>query len=187
MKKMKTLFEREFENHNVIKCLDKVQEGCEWVLAGEGTATEKFDGTCCMINDGRMYRRYDYKKGRTLPEGAIPCQEEADPVTGHWPHWIECKEDNPADKYHIQAFKKLIVNENGTYELIGKHEQGNPYHLDDDILIRHGNRVLDVPRTYNGIKQYLKEHEIEGIVFYRGNGEMCKIKRTDFGFHWNRK
>ena len=40
---------------------------------------------------------------------------------------------------------------------------------------------------YEGIKQYLEEHYIEGIVFYRGNGEMCKIKRSDFGFEWNRK
>lgn len=26
---MKTLFERQFENHQVVKCLNKVQEGCE--------------------------------------------------------------------------------------------------------------------------------------------------------------
>ena len=25
------------------------------------------------------------------------------------------------------------------------------------------------------------------LFFYRGNGEMCKIKRSDFGFEWNRK
>ena len=33
-------------------------------------------------------------------------------------------------------------------------------------------------------KEYLKNNYIEGIVFYRGNGEMCKIKRSDFGFRW---
>ena len=32
MKKMFTLFERQFENHKIIKCLNKVHEGCEWVL-----------------------------------------------------------------------------------------------------------------------------------------------------------
>ena len=35
-----------------------------------------------------------------------------------------------------------------------------------------------------GIKEYLSAHEIEGIVWHRGNGEMCKIKRSDFGFEW---
>ena len=61
------LFERQFENHEVKKCLNKVHEGCEWVLNGEGYPTEKLDGTCCMIKDNQLYRRYDYKEGRTLP------------------------------------------------------------------------------------------------------------------------
>ena len=60
--------------------------------------------------------------------------------------------------------------------------------MDIDILEKHGKRILkDVPRDYKGIKQYLENHYIEGIVFYRGNGEMCKIKRSDFSFEWNRK
>ena len=37
------------------------------------------------------------------------------------------------------------------------------------------------------LKKYLEEHYIEGIVFYRGNGEMVKLKRSDFGFNWNRQ
>ncbi len=36
-------------------------------------------------------------------------------------------------------------------------------------------------------KRQFENHYIEGTVFYRGNGEMCKIKRSDFGFEWNRK
>ncbi len=84
--------------------------------------------------------------------------------------------------------KKNDNLENGTYELIGKHINGNPYNLDTDILEKHGMRILEnVPRNYEGIKEYLKSHYIEGIVFYRGNGEMCKIKRSDFSFEWNRR
>ena len=123
-----------------------------------------------------------------MPEGAIPCQEKADEITGHFPHWVLCDENNPADQYHIKAFKEKDVLQNGTYELIGKHFQGNPYELEDDKLEKHGERILEgVPRTYEGIKQYLEAHLIEGIVFYRGNGEMCKIKRSDFGFEWNKR
>ncbi len=40
----------------------------------------------------------------------------------------------------------------------------------------------DVSRVYEGIKKYLEEHYIEGIAFCKGNGEMCKIKKSDFGF-----
>lgn len=188
MKKMPSLFEREFKNHKVEKCLNKIHEGCEWVINGEGYATEKIDGTCCWINNNKIYKRFDYKKGRKLPEGAIPCQEKADEITGHFPHWVLCDEDNPADKYHIQAFNQRKEWENGTYELIGKHFQGNPYNLENDVLEKHGIRILEnVPRDYDGIRDYLENNYIEGIVFYRGNGEMCKIKRSDFGFEWNNR
>ncbi len=188
MKKMPTLFEREFENHNVVKCSNKVHEGCEWVISGEGYATEKLDGTCCMIQNDKIYKRYDLKKGRILPQNAIPCQEKADPITGHFPHWVLCDENNPSDKWHIQAFREKNNWSNGTYELIGKHINGSPMNMEVDILEKHGERILkEVPRTYEGIKKYLKDNYIEGIVFYRGNGEMCKIKRTDFGFEWNKK
>lgn len=187
MKKMKTLFERQFENHKITKCLNKVQEGCEWVINGEGYATEKIDGTCCLIQDNILYKRFDYKTGRKLPKGAIPCQEKADEITGHFPHWVKVDEKNPSDKYHIQAFKEKDNWENGTYELIGKHIQGNPYNLENDVLEKHGLRILEnVPRDYQGLKEYLEKHYIEGIVFYRSNGEMVKLKRSDFGFNWNR-
>ena len=156
---------------------------------GEGFATEKIDGTCCLIKNGKIYRRYDFKKGRTLPQGAIPCQEKPDPITGHFPHWLLCTKDDPNAKYYLEEFERQKNDnlEEGTYELIGKHINGNPYNLDTDILEKHGKRILEnIPRDYEGIKQYLENHYIEGIVFYRGNGEMCKIKRSDFGFEWNR-
>lgn len=185
MKKMKSLFKRQFENYKVAKCLNEVEPECKWVLEGKGYATEKLDGTCCLIKDGKIYRRYDYKIGRKLPTGAIPCQEQADLITGHFPHWLLCtKEDNNA-KYHLEAFNRQNNLENGTYELIGKHINNNPYQLENDILVKHGSIILqNVPRSYEGIKNYLKEHYIEGIVFY-DNSKMCKVKRSDFGFDWN--
>lgn len=192
MKKMKTLFKRTFEGHNVANTLNEVTEGCEWVIDGEGIATRKIDGTCCLIQDGKVYARFDYKPGRKLPEGAIPCQDKADEITGHFPHWVEVK-DQPQYKWHKEAFEDAIKNgellENGTYELIGVHFQGNPEHVEKgDKLVRHGSIVLDnVPRTFAGIKEYLRSNEMEGIVFHRENGDMCKIKRTDFNFEWNGK
>lgn len=171
----------------IVKCLNEIEPECFWVIEGEGYATEKLDGTCCLIKDGNIYRRYDYKPGRKLPQNAIPCQEKADDITGHFPHWLLCKKDEPNDKYHIEAYlKQKDYLTDGTYELIGKHFNSNPYNLDEDILEKHGQRILEnVPRTYEGIKEYLQNNYIEGIVFYRENGEMCKIKRSDFGFEWN--
>ena len=52
MKKIPTLFERVFENHKKVGILPNVTPGMEWVLEGEGVATEKIDGSCCAIIDG---------------------------------------------------------------------------------------------------------------------------------------
>ena len=186
MKKMKTLFTRHFVNHKIVGIDTVPAEGCEWVLKGEGVATRKLDGTCCLVKDGVLFARFDWKKGRKLPQGAIPCQEQPDSVTGSFPHWIPVTDDNQF-KWHRLSFEKLEDKVDGTFELIGKHINGNPEGIEDgDILVRHGSIILDdVPRTFEGIKEFLRTHEIEGIVFHRENGEMCKIKRTDFGFDWN--
>lgn len=194
MKKIKTLFERVIVNHEIVAILPNVAEGCEWVMKGEGIATRKLDGTACMVKDGKLYARYDFytivhgkrKKQRVLPDGAIPCQDRPDEITGHFPHWVPV-DTKPEYKWHRIAFEQQTGLEDGTYELIGVHFKRNPEQIESgDILIKHGSIILDnIPRTFEGIREFLKTHDIEGIVFHRENGDMCKIKRTDFGFMWN--
>ena len=189
MKKIPTLFEREFQNHKVIGITSKVNPGLEWVLEGKGVATEKIDGSCTAFIDGELYKRYDAKKGRKAPEGAIPCCDP-DPITGHHPHWVRVDIRNPvpADKWFVEAYKNSIVIygflTSGTYEAVGVHFQGNPHRYDCDMLVKHGETILDVPRTFEGIKQYLTDHYIEGIVFWLDGEPRCKIKRSDFGLEW---
>lgn len=191
MKKIPTLFEREFRDHKVVAVKPIVTSGLEWVLNGEGIATVKYDGSCCAILNGKFYKRYDAKKGKQPPAGAIPCQPDPDPITGHWPHWIEVKRDDPADKWYISALDYSLemdcfdVLENATYEAIGKHFQGNPYKMGIDFLVKHGDYIIkDCPRSYDGISGYLRKAHIEGIVFWKDGVPRCKIKRSDFGFPW---
>ena len=187
MKKIPTLFERQFENHKVIRITPKITKGMEWVFNGEGTATVKIDGSCCAIIDGELYKRYDAKKGKKVPDGAIPCCEP-DKITGHHPHWLKCNKDNPADKWFITAFENSKPTKDGTYEAIGVHFQGNPYHLSNDILERHGERIIEnIDRSFEGIKEFLRNNYIEGIVFWKDGEPKCKIKRSDFGFEWGNK
>lgn len=189
MKKMKTLFKRVFEGHKIVNIINEVDSDNQWVIDGEGIATRKLDGTCCMIKDSKLYARFDMKPGRELPEGAIPCQEEADCITGHFPHWIPIASGDKRYKWHLKALENQPNLADGTYELIGEHFNKNPEHITSgDKFVRHGSIILDdVPRTFEGIKEYLMNNNIEGIVFHRNNGDMCKIKRTDFGFSWNGK
>lgn len=190
MKKIPTLFERTFENHKVVRITDKVYPGMEWVLEGEGIATIKLDGSCTAIINGGFYKRFD-ARGKKIPKGAIPCGEP-DPVTGHFPHWVKVDPENSSDRWFVRAYIESVPIgrgrlEDGTYEAIGLHFQGNPYELENDFLVKHGENIIDVPRTFEGIKKYLEDNRIEGIVFWKDGEPQCKIKRSDFGFEWNGK
>lgn len=187
MKKIPTLFKREFESHSVVNISDEITPGFEWVLSGEGIATVKWDGACCAIIDGEFYKRYDAKHGKPVPSGAIKCQESPDPVTGHMPCWIKCDRSNPADKWFRAAFDEAKPTEDWTYEAIGPHFQSNPYHLEYDILKPHGRDIIEVERSFNGIRSYLETHSIEGIVFWKDGKPRCKIKSKDFGIDWRSK
>lgn len=183
MKKIPTLFKRNYENHRVVGITDEITEGMEWVLQNEGIATVKLDGSCCAIINGEFYKRYDAKKGRKPPEGAIPCCE-ADPITGHHPHWVKVDFDDPANKWYVNAYENTHYLPDGTYEAVGVHFQGNPYNLTKDFLVRHGEQQVEVERSFEGIKQYLTEHYVEGLVFWKDGCPKCKIKRSDFGLSW---
>ena len=191
MKKMLTLFQREFDHHRVVKITDQLTSPeLAWVLAGEGIATEKIDGACCALIGGQFYKRYDAKKNKQgilkqPPVGAIPC-DVPDPVTGHWPHWVPVDEASAADQWFIAA-KANTPGEltDGTYEAIGPHFNGNPHQLEQDMLVRHGEKIIQLEnRSFEGIRTYLEQHCIEGIVFWKDGMPGCKIKRRDFGFDW---
>lgn len=49
MKKIPTLFERDYKDHKVVGIKPVVTDGMEWVLNGKGIATIKIDGSCCAI------------------------------------------------------------------------------------------------------------------------------------------
>ena len=183
MRKIISLFKRNYETDWLVR--DEVVEGAEWVLAGEGTPTRKFDGTCCMVRGGKLYKRYDVRKGRTAPPLFEPAQEP-DATTGHWPGWIPVGE-GPDDKWHREAFTGCQLDD-GTYELVGPKVQGNPENLSVHLLVKHGrDRLPDCPRTFHEIRNFLVNYQlpngagVEGIVWHHPDGRMVKIKTRDFG------
>lgn len=186
MKKIPTLFKRVFDD-GAVYITKEVTPGCEWVLEGKGEATEKVDGSAVARINGIWYKRFDAKKGRRVPSGSIACSPRPDPITGSWPHWALADMKNPSNRWLSAAIVNTpwIGDEDGTFELVGKHIQKNPYGLDAEYLERHGRiKIHDCPRTFDGIKEYLRTHEIEGIVWWLDGEPRCKIKRRDFDFEW---
>lgn len=181
MKKISTLFKK--DPSDLGRVINEVNPENQWVFDGEGVPTRKFDGTACAIIGGKLYKRYDVKKGKQVPDGAIPCQD-ADEITGHWPHWVRCDRNNPADQYHFEAFdseSKPLPDR--TYELCGPKIQKNPEGFDKHILVPHGKNILDITDfSFEAIKAYLEVTDIEGIVFHHwAKGFLCKIRKSDFG------
>lgn len=192
MKKISTLFKK--DPNDLGRVINGVNPENEWVIKGEGVATRKFDGTAAAIINGELYRRYDVKKGKSVPPDAIPCQEP-DLITGHWPHWVKCDKGNKEDKYFFEGFNNLIKDSiqfyypladtalDGTYELCGPKVQGNPENFDSHRLVNHkySNVVVPDKLTFENIKTLLTHFDIEGIVFHHPDGRMCKIRKSDFG------
>lgn len=188
---------------------NEVTEGCEWVIQGEGIATRKWDGTCCLIRGGQVYKRYDakvYIPSGTVPEvvpttdleGVIlsrglalrkplpPGFEPADvpdAVTGHWPGWLLVDPNKPEDRWHAEAMRNdaRILDKEGTYELCGPKIGGNPENLQYHTFIRHGEQIeTNVPHTFSGLSEFLKSYVGEGIVWHHPDGRMAKLRRKDF-------
>ena len=106
MKKIGTLFKK--DPNDLGRVINEINPENQWVFDGEAIATRKFDGTATAIINGELYKRYDVKKGRQVPDGAIPCQE-ADAITGHHPHWLKCDRNKNEDKYFFEGFDTLEV------------------------------------------------------------------------------
>ena len=180
MKKIPSLFYRNYSRDRLVR--DEVVHGSEWVINGEGVATRKWDGTACLVRGGRIYKRYDAKRGRVPPTGFEPCQEP-DAATDHWPGWIPVAIGGKAD----QPFRESFHGErDGTYELCGPKINGNPEGFESHVLVPHGLRSIpDCPRDFEGLRQFFERADIEGVVWHHPDGRMVKIKAKDFGLRRN--
>jgi hypothetical protein len=189
MKKIASLFQRNYEGDRQVR--DEVVPGSEWVVAGEGVATRKWDGMAVMVKGGEVFKRYDAKAGRTPPSDFIPAQPAADPQSGHWPGWIPATGSDSAWVIEgVEWGRKNLFGSgavpDGTYEVcgpkIGTRHGANPEGLTEHILVPHGrDKLPDSPRTFLALREYLLANVIEGIVWHHTDGRMAKIKAADFG------
>lgn len=181
MKKTLSLFQRNYDGDRLVR--DELVPGAEWVAAGEGVATRKHDGTCCMWRDGMLWKRHELKAGKAAPAG-FEAAQAPDSVTGDTPGWVPIG-DGPDDARHREAMAAGVgeLTEGATYELCGPKVQKNPEGYASHVLVRHGCEVLaDAPRTFGALRDYLQSRDIEGIVWHHSDGRMVKIKGKDYGF-----
>jgi Family of unknown function (DUF5565) len=190
VRKIPTLFKR--DPGNMRHVLPEVTPGCEWVLAGEGVPTRKYDGTCCMYDGERWWARREVKPGKRAPENFQPV--EVDESTGKTVGW-EPMGQSAFVRWHAEAVDRDTVPgsppyEVGTYELIGPKINGNPEGTMGHVLVAHsGAHVLHrvalesamtVQFVFEVLKGHLLDMSYEGIVWHHPDGRMAKLKRRDF-------
>lgn len=183
MEKIPTLFER--DDH--FKVVDRPRAECAWVFNGEGTPTEKLDGTNIRltVRSGHLVR---VEKRRNPSK----VQKQQGIVDG-W--YVDTDEHGADDKWILAAARNTDVSgwEDGEHacEALGPRIQGNPLELDDYLCVPFNVEVPvfeNVPRGYDGLRAYLStlesrfapSHPAEGIVFHHPDGRRAKIKRKDF-------
>ena len=179
MQKIVSLFQRNYGGDRLVR--NELTEGAEWVANGEGVATRKYDGTCCMIRNGKLYKRYEVKRGKT-PPSEFQAANEVDCHTGKQQGWLPVGDGNE-DRWHREAFGELTSKLDGTYELMGPKIQGNPEGYRTHVLVSHAEAsVLEgCLRSHAELRDYLSENPIEGVVWHHEDGRMVKIKGKDFG------
>jgi plasmid stabilization system protein ParE len=189
MRKIPTLFLRDPADRRFV--LPVVQEGCEWVLAGQGTATRKYDGTCVLFDpllaedyhaDVRelqgWWARRELKPDTARPDWYVVA--DVDEVTGKTVGW-EPADRSPFAKYLVQAVHNLTDGPRiGTHELLGPKINRDPEKVGKHVVIAHADAdLLDAPRDFEGLARWLHAHPYEGIVWHHPDGRMAKLKRRD--------
>lgn len=176
MKKMPMIFTRNPSDMNEV--LQEENPLCKWVFSGEGIAKRKYDGTCCLIDKGFLFKRREVKKGKPIPEYFVHVGH--DPITNKIMGWLPVDFTDKENQWHIEAFHHGLTD--GTYELIGPKVQGNPENYNVHTLIKHSEveSYDNVPREFMALKEWIKDKDIEGLVFYHPNGDMAKIRKGDF-------
>lgn len=168
MIKIPTMFVRD-ESKKGHPVTNQIKPECQWVLDGEGIATRKLDGTNVKIESGKLYKRQKPKDG----DYDMASYMECDPVS-------------PNDKYLFEGLYNLNLSD-GIYEACGPKIQGNPEKFLKHTLVcivphDASLEMKGVPRTFEGLKEFLMVADIEGIVFHHPDGRFAKIKKRDFGF-----
>lgn len=212
MKRIPTLFLR--DPCDPKRLTDKINPEAAWLLTCPETLVEpsvKWDGTAMQVLQGRPWKRFTVKHGRRRPAGfdATGPSDE-----GVYPGWVPLGE-GPEDRYHRQAWSRFLGcsprddgclcsvggsfrddwSMDGTYELVGPKVQGNPYGLEEHMLVRHGDRSVPVHGLgLEELREVLQALKAEGIVWRNvvregryGRGlvpRYAKLKRRDFGLEW---
>jgi hypothetical protein len=179
VKKIPTYFDRDWSGDRS-RVVPTVNPDCRWVADGEGVATQKIDGACAMIRDGKLFKRREMSARQQMPVGfeLVATDLNTDKAVG----WLPVG-DGPEDRWFREAFGEGLPWQDGTYELLGPKVQGNPEGYGAHVLISHDQLLMSdqPPRDFDGLRAWMSGQNIEGVVWHHPDGRRAKLKLRDFG------
>ena len=184
MQKIPTLFVRDVTRPQFVT--REVTPGCEWVLAGEGIATRKWDGTNvrATVLGGKLV---------LMEKRRNPSREEK--AAGAEPGYVQVEPADPGDRWIVAAFdgNDFSTWPDGAWscEAVGPKIQGGADGLPASLVAFSLPSFVvamgypnGVPRDFDGLASFLGRAGYEGIVWHHADGRMAKIKARDFGHRW---
>jgi hypothetical protein len=181
MDKIPTLFLRDPKNMQLVT--REVNPDAAWVLEGHGTPTVKKDGTNIRVTiENGQCTHVEKRRNPTRTEKA----------EGAEPGYVDASRNDPSDKHIFAAVDAhhFINWPEGAWscEALGPKIQGGvesnvPYLYPFSIVPEY--ILIAGLCTFESIREYLEDHDIEGIVWHdRVHNRFAKIKRRDFGLQW---
>lgn len=144
-----------------------------WLADHDAIPTQKWDGHCCLVRDGRLWKRHKLVAGEPAPAGWISSHGKF----GWRP--VEVSPDPEWDE--VRAALANPDFDGKTHELVGPGIRGNPEGFPTYELVEHGRDHLDCPVDPHEVVEWLKTQPIEGIVWHCSFGRMAKITHATIG------
>mgnify|MGYP001603471455 FL=1 len=185
MKKIQTIFKRDWENNG------GVLNQYTYFLFPDGLLTckptEKLDGTNVRITvRNHIVVRVEKRRNPDKIQKHKGIEE---------PWYKDIDEFSPEDKWVVDGVRNTdfssIPDGEWSGELVGPNIQGNPLGLENNRIVfftlNQAPEIENVPIDFEGLKEWLPEQKsrygngnIEGIVWHCPDGSMYKIKTKDF-------
>lgn len=181
MIKIPTLFIRNEQNMKLVT--RDINPDAEWIFNGNAIPTVKKDGTNIRVTISH-WQCIHVEKRRN------PTREEK--AAGAEPGYIDASRDDPSDKHIFAAVDATTFTgwPDGLWpcEALGPKIQGG-VEASQPMLYSFVLHPLVIAEpfelTYDGIRDFLATHTIEGIVWHDENHyRFAKIKRRDFALPW---
>lgn len=166
MKPIPNLFLPHEDNNNRVTKI--VNPECDWVTSGSGQARRYYEGTFYMFQRDHLYRHCEVKLSGTFPKVFMLTFTDTEKgIVYGWEGIAKGDEDYEILKYLEPSDAGIFVFKEGVLHDINKTQAYNSF--------------PKVARTYDGLSHWIKNLNIDGVLFKNPDCRMALVTRNQLG------